>query len=501
MSNKIIEIIQAIPRIQEFQFREAINWTLSSGQHWAVIGPNGSGKTLFSDIITGKIPLKEGNISFPEGFKISERIKSMSFRDIYSLGNYNNMYYQQRWNSSEIDEVPLVKSLLKKGGDADHNYTMELFRFFGIEDLPEKQIILLSSGELRKFLIIKTLLSKPSVLILDNPYIGLDSTSRDHLNKLFIRLSDFEKLQIILLISNPKDIPDFITHVQPIYDRTLEKAMSKEDFLQDENLINKLFPTNFEEIQQIHFPASLQSENTNYEYVLKMENIHITYGKRKILQNFFWTIKKEEKWALLGPNGSGKSTLLSLIYADNPQSYANTFYLFDKKRGSGESIWDIKKRIGYISPEIHLYYLNNVPCLDIVGSGFFDSIGLFRKCNVEQQQIALAWMKIFRIENLHSSSFLKISYGQQRLVLLARAFAKNPDLLILDEPLHGLDKSSKILALKIIERFCSQKNKSLIYVTHYQEEIPSIVNNKFLTLTLPKQSLPCFSAESGFHRL
>ena len=161
-----------------------------------------------------------------------------------------------------------------------------------------------------------------------------------------------------------------------------------------------------------------------------MEHVQIKYGSRTILKDLDWEIKNGEKWALFGPNGAGKSTLLSLVYADNPQSYANTFYLFDRKRGSGESIWEIKRRIGYVSPEMHLYYQENVPTLRIVGSGFFDSVGLFRKCTPEQEEIALEWMKVFGIGHLRDRLFLTLSSGEQRLALLARAFVKDGDVRV-----------------------------------------------------------------------
>lgn len=166
-----------------------------------------------------------------------------------------------------------------------------------------------------------------------------------------------------------------------------------------------------------------------------------------------------------------------MICGDNPQAYANNITLFDRKRGTGESIWDIKKRIGYISPEMHLYYLKNVRCLDVVGSGFFDTIGLYRKCDTGQEVVALEWMKLFRVEHLKDVSFLNVSSGEQRLILLARVFVKNPDLLILDEPLHGLDIINKRRVKEILERYCDS-NKSLIYVTHYENEIPSIVDKR-----------------------
>ena len=218
--------------------------------------------------------------------------------------------------------------------------------------------------------------------------------------------------------------------------------------------------------------------------MLEIKNIHKTFNKgtineKKALDGVDLNLTPGDFVTIIGGNGAGKSTLLSLIYADNPQSYANTLYLFDRKRGSGESIWEIKNRIGYVSPEMHLYYTENVPSLQIVGSGFFDSIGLYRKCSPEQEKIALEWMRTFGIESLQNRLFLTLSSGEQRLLLLARAFVKDPDLLILDEPLHGLDISNKKRAREIIEQFCNRPGKTLVYVTHYINEIPSCIQYRF----------------------
>ncbi|MFV0470424.1 MAG: ABC transporter ATP-binding protein, partial [Paludibacteraceae bacterium] len=221
--------------------------------------------------------------------------------------------------------------------------------------------------------------------------------------------------------------------------------------------------------------------NTHFETVVKMTGVDIVYGKHTVSQNINWEIKKGEKWALLGPNGSGKSTLLSYIFADNPQAYSKNLVLFDRKRGTGESIWDIKKRIGFTSSEMHLYYRENVSCLKVVESGFFDSIGLYRTCTEKQTEIAGYMMEVLKIEYLSERSFLNISSGEQRLVLFARSLVKNPDLLILDEPFHGLDGENKKRCLQIIELYGQQPDKSIIFVTHRQEEIPDIVN-RFMRL-------------------
>ena len=274
-----------------------------------------------------------------------------------------------------------------------------------------------------------------------------------------------------------------VNRVLPVVDRTLLPPMSRGAFLADKVLIHRLFPTEgLTEEQPVEvsaLPVDPEKQPATHTVTLRMEKVKVHYGSRTILQDIDWEIKNGEKWALFGPNGSGKSTLLSLVYADNPQSYANTLYLFDKKRGSGESIWDIKKRIGYVSPEMHLYYRQNVSTLKIVGSGFFDSIGLYQQCSEEEETLALAWMRLFGIDHLRDRMFQTLSSGEQRLVLLARAFVKDPDLIILDEPLHGLDVSHKKQAAAIIEQFCERPGKTLIYVTHYPHELPACVDHHF----------------------
>lgn len=473
-----IEINQAIPRIQEFQFVSPISWTIKEGENWAVIGPNGGGKTLLTDILQQKIVLKQGQVSISSenGESGYQLIKSMAFRDIYSLADCRNMYYQQRWNSSDAADAPLAGSLLNEFTDEKiADYT----NLFNIKDLLEKRIISLSSGELRKFLITRILMSEPKVLILDNPFIGLDAVSRESLNRMLRKMAEINGLQTILVLSNPRDIPEWTDYVLPVADKTCMKALTRAEFMADTELLVRLFPER-QECEPI-LPL-LEDKVVDYTESVKMESVSIKYGDRTILKDINWMVKNGDKWALLGENGCGKSTLLSLVCGDNPQSYANRLSLFDRRRGTGESIWDIKKRIGYLSPDMHTYYLQDIPCADVVASGFFDSIGLFRKCTQEQKEMACQWLTVFKAGHLAERSFVKISYGEQRLVLLARAFVKDPELLILDEPLHGLDAGKKNLAKKVLELFCARKNKTLIYVTHYMEEIPECVT-EFKTLT------------------
>lgn len=477
----IIKLKNIVPRFEHLRFVEPINWEIKSNQHWAVIGSNSAGKSLLIDILMEKYALHyeckiicQDEIGNP--IRIRDVVKSVAFKDIYSLVDTQNSYYQQRWNKGLEEKTSKVKDIV---ADSDQADLAELVKWFAIEDLMEKEVNLLSSGELRKFLIVSSLLTKPKILILDNPFIGLDAESRVVLNDLFENLIKYKSLQLILIVADPNEVPAFITHVLPIKDRKIEPTQSQSEFVENKEYIKYLF--NQEDNYTIDKYLNVENNSSDYEYVVDLKNIHIRYGERTILKNLDWQVKKGEKWALLGRNGSGKSTLLSLICGDNPQAYSNDITLFDRKRGTGESIWDIKKKIGYVSPEMHLYYLKNVRCIDVVGSGFFDTVGLYRKCSKEQEDIAREWLRVFGIEHLENISFLNISTGEQRLLLIARVLVKNPDLLILDEPMHGLDIVNKKKIKQIIEEFCGD-DKTLIYVTHHLEELPQIIN-KQITLT------------------
>ena len=208
-----------------------------------------------------------------------------------------------------------------------------------------------------------------------------------------------------------------------------------------------------------------------------MNNVNVAYRGAPVLRHVNWTVRKGEKWALLGPNGAGKTTLLSLILADNPQAYGNDIKLFGKKRGSGESIWEIKKRIGWVSPELQLYYPRGATCLQVACSGWFDSIGLFEKCTPRKRDASLKWLKKFGLSSRAKDTFAHLSEGEQRLTLLARAMVKDPELLILDEPCQGLDAENRDRFLQVVDSVCRHKNKTMIYVTHRSDEFPKCITN------------------------
>lgn len=473
----IIEITDGVTRHPLYRMQEPINMTLDAGEHIAIVGPNGAGKSILVDTITGRWPLLMNEVRYdfsPSPSKMAyDNIKYIAFRDSYGDAD-GNYYYQQRWNSQDLDETPVVRDLLPAA--TNEELKKALYDLFGIEAMLDKHIILLSSGELRKFQLTKTLLSNPRVLIMDNPFIGLDARTRDQLQTLLRELTKVTHLQVILILSKTDDLPDFITHVIPVSHRICKKKITLSEYIATRHPVPEHILSKEKEERILNLPYSSNIYHT--EQVVKLNKVSIRYGQRTILKELDWTVKCGEKWALSGDNGAGKSTLLSLVCADNPQSYACDITLFGRKRGSGESIWEIKKHIGYVSPEMHRAYLKNLPAIDIVASGLHDSVGLYKRPRPEQVEICEWWMDIFGIAALKDRSFLQLSSGEQRLVLLARAFVKDPELLILDEPLHGLDLYNRRLVKDIIEAFCHRKDKTMIMVTHYQEELPANIDRK-----------------------
>ena len=434
------------------------------GRITVVFGPNGSGKSQYAEKLRRQMA--------------SDRVRYLAFSDAYGPATDKAYYMQLRWNQHDIDqETPLVADLLNKAYQLSGEDTTErrqqrdeLYAMFDMQPLLDKYVILLSSGELRKFQLIKTLLALPHTLILDNPFIGLDALTRQQLHDLLLRLAREQGLHLYLLLSKSDDMPDYADEVI----RMGESAPYST-------------PSRLQELLQLPTPNSpLLTPNS---LVIDMHHVSIRYGNRTIINDLNWQVRNGERWSLSGRNGSGKSTLLSLVCADNPQSYACDITLFGRQRGSGESIWEIKRHIGYVSPEMHRSYQRDLPAINVVASGLKDTVGLYVRPNAEEKEICRWWMRLFGIEELAERSFLRLSSGEQRMVLVARAFVKDPELLILDEPLHGLDDNNRQLVRHIIDTFCQRPGKTLVMVTHYEEELPSCIDHHLHLDRIPEVSL------------
>jgi len=446
-----------------------IHLTIHRQEQWAVIGHSGSGKTTLAHVLQEKIFYRgELRYHFPDtDHPLIELVEQQ--HHFKNLRNTSSFYYQQRFNASEANDSITVADVLA-GYTGSENW-IELLH---LGPLLQEPLLQLSNGENKRLQLAKALLAGSALLILDNPFLGLDAEGRKTLHAILGKICS--KGIHIILITSPAELPDCITHVAVLEEGKLVSAQSKKDYLQNPVQIKASARIDTSLLQQLQEPA----EN-DFALAVKMEQVNIRYGGREILHNINWQVKRGECWNLSGPNGAGKSTLLSLITADNPQAYANKIMLFDKQRGSGESIWDIKKRIGFVSPELHLYFEQHATCFEVIASGLFDTIGLFRRLSAEQEAKVMLWMRLMELEAWQQKRIFQLSASQQRMALLARALVKNPPLLILDEPTQGLDEVQTTSFKKLVDEICGHFKTTLIYVSHYTSDLPACISH-FLRL-------------------
>ena len=481
---------------------DRISFVIQAGEQWAITGPSGSGKTTLLKALSGR-QFFTGSLQFHENnADASPKLVLVEQQHHFkNLSNTNNFYYQQRFNSHDADDAISVKEYLQSNSthdlhaDAILKTLVELFEIGKVFDEP---LIQLSNGENKRVQIVKALINSEIVfsfdgkstgqtspghepidvpfLLLDNPFIGLDAKSREDLEKILSEVIAVG-VQVIMVVSTGY-MPHFVTNVLSLKGNgtAAAKAIIPSQWNQEHVKQDSGFSVDHTLLQELISGG----DESQFEFAVQMKRVNIQYD-RKILDNITWEVRRGERWSLSGPNGSGKSTLLSLVNADNPQAYANDIRLFDRKRGTGESIWDIKKKTGFVSPELHLYFEKGISCFDVIASGFFDTIGLFRQVHEEQSILVKKWIQLFQIEKVERKYLHQLSNSEQRLVLLARALVKNPPLLILDEPCQGLDDNQLKFFKGLINDICVRGNKTLIYVSHYPHEVPECVT-KFIRL-------------------
>ena len=449
-----------------------LTWSLQPGEHWVISGPCGAGKTVFVEFLANKHRLASGSRSYSlsPSLPLSEQLKTglrlISFTDTGDLFlNYRDInYYQQRFNAFDAEGHLTMEAYFEQEREEIEKHR-DLLEGMGIYHLLEVERIKLSSGQTRKMLLAKVLMSQPKVLILDNAYIGLDSSSRKVLNQVLDELVHTREISLILA-GHHRELPQCIN--KRLY---IDKNHRVEEIPVEYPAPRSVPPVDAKKIEAIRAHFHSQSFLENSEEVIRMDQVHIQYGGKSILGPLDWRVKPGEKWAVYGPNGSGKSTLLSLIYADNPQAYSQEIYLFGKKRGSGESIWDLKKQMGFSSPELHAYFRDNPIAQSLVLTGLTDTFFLQRNPIEEEVQLLKLLFEYFELMPYKDRRFHQLSTGIQRLLLFMRALIKVPPVLLLDEPFQGMDKGLVEKCKYLLDQVLDER-QTLIFISHYRKEWP-----------------------------
>jgi molybdate transport system ATP-binding protein len=464
----------------------------SRSQHWAVVGQNGSGKSLFGDALRGRLPLVNGDLQYhfkpPAGLSHEECIGHVSFED--RKANVHDTVVQSRWNSFEESGALTVREFLSYERvmdvnpfevSADHAKAKSAFesrfrrtmKLLHVQPFLDRALPSLSNGETQRVQLAQALCLPLRMLILDEPFYGLDAAAREHFRIVLDRLMQ-TPLRILLITARFDEIPARVSHLllvdrcQVVVAGPRKHALSRPEFRK----IFKNAPASIFIRKTPIFEKRQKNSHPTSDELVRLRNVTVRYGAATILSDINWSVLAGESWALLGPNGSGKTTLLSLILGDNPQAYMNDVVVFGKQRGTGESIWEIKKFIGWVSPELHVHFNDSATCLEAVESGFRDSIGLFEPATPRQRAAAKRWLKEFQLLQLANEPLFALSAGLQRMVLLARALVKNPRLLILDEPCQGLDAAHREFLVQEVDALLRSGSVTAIYVTHRPEEIP-----------------------------
>ena len=469
-----LHISQGTFRLSDTRTLTIADLTIRAGESWAFVGTNGSGKSALARALAGELPLLKGECRGD-----FTRLTRLSFEQLQKL-------VSDEWQRNNTD-------LLSPGEDDTGRTTAEIIQDeikdparcqrlaerFGITALLNRRFKYLSTGETRKTLLCQALMSEPELLILDEPFDGLDVRSRAQLAALLESLNQ-QGYTLVLVLNRFDEIPDFIQHAGVLADCNLTETGEKNVLLK-QALIAQL--AHSEQLDGITLPepdapSARHALDPHQPRIVLREGI-VSYDDRPILNRLSWTVNPGEHWQIVGPNGAGKSTLLSLVTGDHPQGYSNDLTLFGRRRGSGETIWDIKKHIGYVSSSLHLDYRVSTSVRNVILSGYFDSIGIYQAVSDKQHKLAQQWLDILGMDNrVADAPFHSLSWGQQRLALIVRALVKHPTLLILDEPLQGLDPLNRQLIRRFVDVLSSEGETQLLFVSHHAEDAPACITHR-----------------------
>ena len=495
-----------------------LNWSFNEGEAWLVIGPNGGGKADFVNALSGSgLKIVPNSQNAADG-----ALYSSVFGDsveIVSLERAARLIEEERLNDeSEYVEggvdigrtgrVFIAESIcgkIKKNAplppEAQRIETYPAIKLCGIEKILDRGLKYMSTGEIRRTLLARALISGKKLLILSDPFAGLDVQSRTILLDFFntiVKKQGGDLPHVILGMERWHEIPDAITHVLEFSGKEITFCGKRADYekvLADraENNQNKKdeakaeFSDAFSETLADTAVLRADSENASLGTakaskshaagtqtsegsvpLIEMNHVNVGWDDHKVLVDLNWRLMRGEHWLIQGPNGSGKTTFLELITGDNMQVFCNDVRLFGARRGSGESIWDIKKQLGIVSYRLHVEYrmVGGTSLLNVIVSGFRDSIGLYGAATDVEAAAAKKWLKLGGFEGRENESFSSLSYGEQRAILILRSAVKTPKVLILDEPCHGLDEQYRQKILNLLELIGEGGTTTMLHVTH-----------------------------------
>ncbi|EOX4807403.1 molybdate ABC transporter ATP-binding protein ModF [Vibrio alginolyticus] len=445
------------------------DWKINTQQSWGIFSADGDIGSLLGDLICDEMSPNSGEIEL-NGLSVAQVSLSEQQRLLERELEKDDTDFLDR-----IDQGSTVYSLILEQSQ-DTNLTEQLVNDLDLSHLRDSGFRVLSTGETRRVMLARALATQPDLVLLDNPFTGLDIAHRAALARYLHSLS--QNVQLLITFSRESDMPEWVNSIALFSAGKLDSTMDKSSW-DNHPIIGQIKSQSEQQSEEMMSLIRQHQHSTPFNNpIFELKNGAVEYTDKKIFTGLNWRIDKGQHWQVKGPNGCGKSTLLGLIFGDHPQCYSNDIDIFGKKRGTGETIWEIKQHIGMVSSALHLQYRVNCSALEVILSGFYDSIGLYNQPTRKEMDIANEWLDILHMSQYKKTSFKQLEYGQQRLLLIARAIVKQPTLLILDEPYQGLDFLGRRLVKNTLELIARENLSQLLYVSHYQEDRLDSIKNE-----------------------
>src|SRR5574344_5293 len=527
-----------------------VDWQMTTGEAWLVIGPNGGGKAEFIRGLAGQYEIAPNSVSAADEATLSNRATNGADEAGFASAKSVPMYSSVFSGSTSIVSLEVAAALIEEererdeseildhedigrtgrqyicevlGGSSKKNAplppiasrleAMPQVKLCGVEKILDRGLRYMSTGEIRRTLLCRALLSGCKLLILSDPFAGLDVESRGILLEFFNTIvskqlkvagaasgdnsgssgsasassptTDSGFPHVILCMERFHEIPESINKVVEFTGKKISFCGDRAEYEKIREAKNaeaaktrdaekKAFIESLEKIRKESDVLTDDINNTPVpDSLIKFTNVNVGWGDNKVLVDLNWELKPNEHWLIRGPNGSGKTTMLELITGDNMQVYREDICLFGKRRGTGETLWDIKKQLGIVSYRLHVEYrmVGGTDLESVIISGFHDSIGLYEIASDFEKATAAAWLKLAGFAGREHDTFSSLSYGEQRAILILRAAVKRPRVLILDEPCHALDENYRQKIIDLLEMVAETGTTTLLHVTHDPSEV------------------------------